>query len=264
MKRFTLILAVMMSWGCSHADSEAEVKEAVEAKAEQVVAETKEMAKEMVNEEVSDKVAEVKESVVEKAEAAVSQAAQVSKFQPGIHYRVINPAYSTDSEEVVVYEFFAYTCPACATFEPYMEKLETEMPENAKVVRIPVANPRFLQFAQAYYTFEALGIAEQAHGPMFEAIHQHRKQFRTIDEIAVWVAGSFGVEKEKFLSTAKSFMVDGQIRKGMQMSQAMGVTATPTLVTNGKFVPNTNALKTRNDLIEVTMELVNQELAAMK
>jgi len=101
------------------------------------------------------------------------------------------------------------------------------------------------------------------HGPMFEAIHQHKKQFRTIDEIAVWAASSFGVDKAKFLSTAKSFVVDGQIRKGMKMLQAMGVGSTPTLVTNGKFIPNTDVLRARNDLIEVTLFLVNQELDSM-
>ena len=275
MKKITLILAVMMFWGCSQADSQAEVKEEVKAKAEQVVAEkteaAKDMAKEMVEAEVSEKVADataaVKEEVKEKAVAAVSQVAQAAKadYQAGIHYRVINPAYNNEADEVVVYEFFGYTCPHCATFEPYMKKLESDLPEGAKIVRVPVVfGKQWEPYAKAYYTFEALGMTKEAHGPMFDAIHQHRKQFRTIDEIAVWAASSFGVEKDKFLSTAKSFMVDGQVRKGMQMLQAMGVTSTPTLVTNGKFVPNNKALKTRNDVIDITMHLVNQELAAMK
>lgn len=276
MKKITLIFAVMMFWGCSQADSQADVKEEVKAKAEQVVTEkteaAKDMAKEMVDKEVSEKMADVKEAVTaevqEKTAAAVSQVAQVAdaaKFQAGIHYRVINPAYETESDEVIVYEFFGYTCPHCATFEPYMKKLEKELPENSKIVRVPVVfGKQWQPFAQAYYTFEALGITDKAHGPMFDAIHQHRKQFRTIDEIAVWASSSFDVDKEKFLSTAKSFMVDGQVRKGMQMLQAMGVTSTPTLVTNGKFVPNNNAIKSRNDILEITKQMVNQELAAMK
>jgi len=235
MKKITLILLTMFIWGCSQAHEQEVVEEAKAA--------TKEV--------VTDSEAKVAESVA---------------YQAGIHYRVINPAYETETDaEVVVYEFFGYTCPHCATFEPYMKKLESELPENAKLVRIPVVfGKQWEPFAQAYYTFEAMGIVDQVHGPMFEAIHQHKKQFRSIDEIAVWVASSFGVDKDKFLSTAKSFMIDGQVRKGMQMLEAMGVTSTPTLVTNGKFVPNNEALKTRNGIIEATIFLVKQELDAMK
>ena len=257
MKKITLIMSIMFIWGCSQAQDEA----VTEAKAE---------VKETVSKQVEAVQTAAKEQVTEVADEAKAAMAQVveapkADFQAGIHYQVINPAYNTNNDsEVVVYEFFGYPCPHCATFEPYMKKLEAEMPANAKLVRVPVVfGKQWQPFAQAYYTFEAMGIVDQVHGPMFEAIHQHKKQFRSIDEIAVWAASSFGVDKDKFLSTAKSFMIDGQIRKGMQMLQAMGVTSTPTLVTNGKFVPNNKALKSRNDIITITQFLVNQELDAM-
>ncbi len=271
MKKLTLILSVILFWGCSQADSQAEAKAEVKAKTEQAVAEKTDAAKTAVKEAVTEKVTAATETakakLKEQTAATVSQVTQPKvDFQPGIHYRVINPAYNTNAEnEVIVYEFFGYTCPHCATFEPYMKKLEAELPENSKIVRVPVVFGRQWEpFAKAYYTFEAMGIIDKAHEPMFEAIHQHRKQFRTVDEIAVWAASSFGVDKDKFLSTAKSFMIDGQVRKGMQMVQAMGVQSTPTLVTNGKYVPNNKALKTRNDVIDITKHLINQELQAMK
>ncbi len=280
MKKITLILSVMFIWGCSQANDHAAVEEA-KTVANEVVSEKVETMKADVVEKASDKVASMaKETVSDQVKAAKAgtfekvsnqvkasseKVANSADYQAGIHYRIINPAYDTNTdEEVVIYEFFGYTCPHCATFEPYMKKLESEMPENAKLVRVPVVfGKQWEPFAKAYYTFEALGITEQAHGPMFDAIHQHKKQFRTVDEIAAWAASSFDVDKEKFLSTAESFVVDGQVRKGMKMLQAMGVTSTPTLVTNGKFVPNNKALKTRNDIIEVTQFLVNQELDSM-
>ena len=249
MKMITLIFSIMLIWGCSQANDQ------------DVVEEAKVAAKEVVAEQAEA----VKAEAMDKAKEAVNVVAEKAAYQAGIHYQVINPAYDTENgKEVVVYEFFGYTCPHCATFEPYMKKLEAELPENAKLVRIPVVfGKQWQPFAQAYYTFEAMGIVNQVHGPMFEAIHQHKKQFRTIEEIAVWVAASYGVNKDEFLSTAKSFMIDGQVRKGMQMLQVMGVTSTPTLVTNGKFRPNAKALKTRNDIIEITQFLVKQELDAM-
>lgn len=267
MKKFTLILSIMMIWGCSQAQDEADTKveakkvvseqaDAVQAEAKEKIVKTIDQAKEASEEKVKDA---AKSAMAKKVEAPKAD------YQAGIHYQVINPAYDTGTDkEVLVYEFFGYPCPHCATFEPYMDKLHKELPENAKIVRVPVVfGKQWEPFAQAYYTFEAMDIVDQVHGPMFEAIHQHKKQFRSIDAIAVWAASSFGVDKDKFLSTAKSFMVDGQVRKGMQMLQAMGVTSTPTLVTNGKYLPNAKALKARNDVVEITKYLVNKELEAM-
>lgn len=259
MKKITLILSVMLIWGCSQAENQAETKEAVKAEVKEQVEAVKEKASEAVEtvEAVTEAAADVAETVKEEVQEA--------KFQPGIHYGVINPAYETNTDDqVVIYEFFGYLCPHCATFEPYMKKLESELPEHVKVVRVPVVfYPQWKPYAQAYYTFEAMGLVDTAHEAMFNAIHQHKKQFRTIEEIAVWAAGSFNVDKDKFLSTAKSFMIDGQIRKGMQMMQAMGVSSTPTLVTNGKFVPNSKAFKTRDALIDVTTYLAEMEAENM-
>ncbi len=245
MKSFTLFISVMLFWGCSQAENQEEVKAAVKAEAKEVVAE---------------QVAEIKEAVSDKITEKAT-----AKYQPGIHYQVLNPAWDTKSEDaVIVYEFFSYMCQHCATFEPYMHKLDSQLPKNARIVRVPVVfYPQWKPYAQAYYTFEAMGLVGSAHEGMFKAIHQHKKQFRTIDEIAEWVAKSYGVNKDEFLSTAKSFMVDGQIRKGMQMMQAMGVSSTPTLITNGKYTPNTKALKSRQDLIDVTDYLVDVELEGM-
>lgn len=256
MKKFTLILSVMLIWGCSQAnDQAADVKEQVNKK---VVAEVKDQAEAVVA-EVKDQT----EAITDTATAVVDNVADAveAKYQPGIHYQVINPAWDTETEdEVVVYEFFSYMCAHCASFEPYMKKLERDLPEHAKLMRIPVVfYPQWKPAAQAYYTFEAMGLVDQAHEAMFTAIHQYKKQFRTIEEIADWAAGSFGVDKEQFLSTSKSFMIDGQIRKGMQMMQAMGISSTPTLITNGKYTPNSKAFKTREEVISVTTYLVNLE-----
>ena len=258
MKRFTLILSVMLIWGCSQANDQAEVQEAVKAEAQAVV----EDAVEATVDAVESTVDAVETTVDEVVETVANKSAQ---FQAGINYSVINPAWETGSDDqVVVYEFFSYMCAHCASFEPYMKKLESELPAHAKVVRIPVVfYPQWKPYAQAYFTFESMGIADKAHEAMFAAIHQYKKQFRTIEEIAEWTASSFNVDKDQFLSTANSFMIDGQVRKGMQMMQAMGVSSTPTLVTNGKYLPNAKSFATRDEILDVTQYLVSLEAEDM-
>jgi thiol:disulfide interchange protein DsbA len=253
MNKTLLIFSVVLFWGCSQANDQAEVKEAVK---EQVTAEV---------ETAAEQVAEVAEAIESSVESVAGEVADAMDFQPGIHYQVINPAWDTKSEDqVLVYEFFSYMCQHCASFEPYMKKLEHNMPEHGKVVRVPVVfYPQWKPFAQAYYTFEAMDLVDKAHGAMFAAIHQHRKPLRSIEDIATWVSSSFGVDKDQFLSTANSFMIDGQIRKGMQMMQAMGVSTTPTLVTHGKYKPNNKALRTRDEVLDVTLYLVDMEAENM-
>ncbi len=279
MKKLILLLAVTLIWGCSQAN---ESETAVKEQATETTQAVKQDVQEKINKEVDEAVAEQSDNAKQQAEEVVEQVSDkltdghdhshdngqesasspTTDYQAGIHYNVITPAWDTGSDDVVIYEFFSYMCPHCNTFQPYVKKLEDDLPEGIRVQRVPVVfYPQWKPYAQAYYTFEAMDMLDQAHGPFFAAIHQHKKRFRNIEEVADWVTASFSVDRDKFLSTAKSFMIDGQIRKGMQMMQAMNVTSTPTLVINGKYTPNGQQMKTREDIINVAEALALQEAA---
>lgn len=275
MKKLILLMAITLIWGCSQAN-ESDTESAVNQQADQKTQEVKQEASKKINKEVKEVVTEKSDEAMEKVEEATEEVtdnlhdghshaqpastSDTSDYQAGIHYNVITPAWDTGSDDVVVYEFFSYMCPHCNTFQPYVKRLEDDLPEGIRLQRIPVVfYPQWRPHAQAYYTFEAMDILDQVHAPFFAAIHQHKKRFRNIEDVADWAAASFNVDKDKFLSTAKSFMVDGQIRKGMQMMQAMNVTSTPTLVVNGKYSPNTQQMRSRNDIIKVAEALALKE-----
>jgi len=272
MRKLILLLAVTLIWGCSQAN-ESETETVVKEQAAETTQAVKQELKQKISEEVDEAVAEQSAEAKEEAKQVVEKVADkmshnhahnesaASDYQAGIHYNVITPAWDTGSDDVVVYEFFSYMCAHCNTFQPYMKKLENDLPEGIKVQRVPVVfYPQWRPQAQAYYTFEAMDLLDQVHAPFFAAIHQHKKRFRNIEEVADWVSGSFNVDRDKFLSTANSFMIDGQIRKGMQMMQAMNVTSTPTLVVNGKYTPNREQMKSRQDEIDVAEALAIKEM----
>lgn len=275
MKKLILLLAITLIWGCSQANDSATentAKEQANKAVQSAQSEVKKELKKEVNDAVAEQTAEAEKKAEKKAEAVAekvadkldhnhaNETAAAADYQAGIHYNVITPAWDTGSDDVVVYEFFSYMCGHCNTFQPYMKKLESNLPEGIQVQRVPVVfYPQWKPYAQAYYTFEAMDLVEQAHASFFAAIHQHKKRFRDIEEVADWVAGSFNVDRDKFLSTANSFMVDGQIRKGMHMMQAMNVSSTPTLVVDGKFKPNNDQMRSRNDIIKVVEALAIQE-----
>jgi thiol:disulfide interchange protein DsbA len=192
------------------------------------------------------------------SEAKVLNATQ-NKYQAGLHYDLINPAWPGRTEEPVVYEFFSYMCPGCNAFEPIMQELKGQISETQTIIRVPVAfYSQWEPHAKAYHALQMMGELEQAHEALFAAIHKFKKPLRTLPDIAAWLSNSFAIDEQKFLSTAQSFAVDAQIRKDKQMVKAMGIGTVPTLVVNGRFKLNFDQLKTPANILDATVQLLNQ------
>ena len=163
--------------------------------------------------------------------------AQQEKFQEGVHYFSLNQAPSqTDFDTIEVTEIFSYACSHCNTFEPYVQNWKKNKPANAKLTRIPVVfgNRSYEMMARAYIAADMLGIVEETHVALMDAIWKERKQFRTLDQLADFYAG-FGVEKSAFLAHYQSFAADSQLRKDQRDVLQFGITGTPSLVVNRKY-----------------------------
>ncbi len=184
-------------------------------------------------------------------------------FVEGGDYNTLSTPYDTEnSEQVVVYEFFGYTCPHCYTFEPYLNKWLENKPDYVEFVRIPMNfQPSWANFQQAYLTAQVMGVAEQAHPLLFKAIHEEHKPLRTLDAIAQWYADTTGVDKDAFLSTSDSFILDSKLRKADGMGFKMQITSTPTLVINGKYKAAKG--KNRDEIMEILDFLIDKEAKSM-
>ncbi len=191
--------------------------------------------------------------------------AQQEKYQEGVHYfKIVQPPVQTDSDSIEVIEVFSYACSHCNTFEPYMQSWESNKPDNVTLSRIPVGFGRraWELLAQGYITAELMGIAEQSHVPMMDAIWKQRRQFRTVDDLADFYSG-FGVTKETFVSTFKSFATDSMMRKSQRDAQLFGVTGTPTLVVDRQYrVGSSQAVANFDAMLDVVDFLIAKELAA--
>ena len=198
-------------------------------------------------------------------QAQTKAQAKPQAYNEGLQYTVLDPAYDTeDKDHVVVYEFFGYKCPHCAHFQPFIKPWHEKLPKYVKLVRVPVVfQPGWDILAKAYHTAETMGIAEKTHQAMFDAIHKKHIRFRSIEQIATWYNENFGVDKDAFLSTANSFMIDSKMRKAKNMMRTMKVTSTPTLIINGKYKPNVKALGSNNALIDMATFLADKEAKAM-
>jgi thiol:disulfide interchange protein DsbA len=209
---------------------------------------------------------------------AISAAAQGADFQAGKHYTVIPQAQRTNVApgKVEVMEVFSYGCPACNAFRATMRKLKTSLPANAQLVYLPAswhAEENWPLLQRAYFTAQALGVADKAHDALYDAIwtsgelsamepgstNRLKSQLPTIEDIAKFYQRATGVKAADFVATSKSFGVDLKMRQADNQITAMQVPSTPTLVVNGKYRVNNENLKGADEIIEVVKFLVAKE-----
>lgn len=181
----------------------------------------------------------------------------------GTDYFVISGGqpYQASPGKIEVVEVFGYTCPHCAEFEPLVSAWADKLPADVQFT--PVAAPFggiWLPYAKAFYTAQAMGLAEKSHDAVFRALHLDRTlpPQPTPEQLGEYYA-QFGADPQQFASTMQSFAINAKVNRAQQFLQRSGVDSTPTMVVAGKYrVPVT---KDFNDLLRVTEHLVARERA---
>ena len=131
---------------------------------------------------------------------------------------------------------FSYLCTHCNTFDPYVESWLKRKPADVAFQRYPAVFGResWELYARAYVTAQLMNAPDEAHVALMDRIWKEKDMMRNMDQLATFYT-QFGLNKEKFLSTSRSFAVDGKLRKDQAMIQAWGIRGTPSLVLNGKY-----------------------------
>ena len=184
-------------------------------------------------------------------------------YQEGLHYTLIDqaPANSGDTQEVT--ELFSYLCTHCYTFEPYVDSWVKRKPENVNFRRIPVVFGRssWELYARGYVTAGMMDLPDEAHMALMDRLWKEKKIIRSMDELAEFYS-QFGADKEKFLSTSRSFAVDGKLRKDQLLVQTYGIRGTPSMVVNGRYRVSGNAAVPSFDaILDIVDYLIEMDAA---
>lgn len=194
------------------------------------------------------------------AAASLAGAAFSQSFEEGVHFeRIEGPDVEDSDGQVEVVEVFSYLCPHCRNFHPVITEWAETLPDHVEYRRVPVLFQRGLEpFVRAYYTAEAMGILEESHGALFEALHDERQNIRTLDDL-VEFHSQFGVEAGEFRSTARSFSVDSKVRQTNAQVGRWQVRATPSVVINDKWRISPRRGGSFDEMIDVINHLVEKE-----
>lgn len=197
------------------------------------------------------------------AALAVASPAHSQQFEEGVHFERISGPDVVDSDGTVeVAEIFSYTCPHCKTFEAFLGPWQEQLPGHVEFRRVPIPLGRGGEpFVRAYYTAEVLGILDQSHEALFNALHEERRPIRTVDDLAEFHS-QFGVDAEEFESTANSFPVESRTRMGNASAGKWQVRSTPTLVINGKYRVSPRQGGSFEEMLQVADMLIERELEA--
>ncbi|WIG57135.1 MAG: hypothetical protein OJF61_002923 [Rhodanobacteraceae bacterium] len=199
------------------------------------------------------------------------------------YFAIQNPQPTNQPDKVVVTEVFSFGCPACNQFEPYIDKLRAELPAGAVLEFLPASwhpNEDWPVFQRAFFAAQALGIDnKQSHDAVFKAIWGPNGTLATYDpatqrpkaeanlpkleDVAKFYA-QFGAKPADFIATANSFAVNLQMKRADQQIMAWGTDSTPTLVIDGKWRLTPASAKGAQQAVDLTLYLVNKELAAKK
>lgn len=163
--------------------------------------------------------------------AATPAPAVTTAFTEGKEYVKLAPPKNTPAPTgaLEVVEVFSYGCPHCAEFAPYMDKLRAELPKGTQVSYMPaVFNASWVPYAQAYYAARQLGVFEQTHDALFQAMLE-RYPLNSLEDLAAFYA-RHGVDQKKFIAAATDAETARQMAVDQKTEMGWGIDATPTLV----------------------------------
>jgi thiol:disulfide interchange protein DsbA len=195
----------------------------------------------------------------------------------GVNYFLVQPPRPTSVApgKVEVTEVFSYACPACNIFQPTMRKLKQSLPANAVVDYLPAAfntAEDWPMFQLAYVTAQVLGVDQQTHDAMFDAVWKGgdlsitdsstrnlKSRMPSIEDAAKFYNQHGGVPVDKFVAASKSFSADVKVRTDQDLIMAYKVDRTPTIIVNGKYRLYVESAGGTDQLVELVKYLVAKE-----
>jgi len=152
-------------------------------------------------------------------------------------FKIINPPQPTEPDKVEVIEFFWYGCPHCYHLEPVLNAWLKGIPKDVVFKRVPASQGGWTNLAQMYYTVEAMGLLDQLHTKIFEAIHRDSINLGNKKLRDEWLAKQ-GVDVAKYNEVEKSFSVMTKLQRSKQLGEAYKIDSVPQLIVNGKYLVN--------------------------
>ena len=174
-------------------------------------------------------------------------------------YVQISTEKQQESKDIIIYEFFWYGCPHCYNLEPTMDRIEADLDNDTKVVKLPVAlRESWIPHAKLYYALKQMDKIDQVHNLIFEEIHLEDNRLNTEQQMIDFL-GKHGIDTDKFIEKYNSFGTEARIKKASNLAKKYQIDSVPTIIINGKFLTSGSYVSSYDELYGVVNLLVERE-----
>ena len=192
---------------------------------------------------------------------ATGASAADEPYQLNKQYVEVNQAVApADPKKVKVQEFFWFGCPHCRAFEPSIEEWLKKKPAYVDFERVPnsLGRPVGELHQRAFYVAQVLGIEDKIVGPMFDGLKKVEEgdaALTTPEDIDALFTKVAGTKPGSFLSMADNFAIEGKVQQADQLAMNYGVTGTPTVVVDGRWLTDLGKAGGDDGLVKVVQFL---------
>ena len=174
-------------------------------------------------------------------------------------YVQISNQKQTESDKIVIYEFFWYGCPHCYNIEPTINNIESNLDKDTILIKVPVAlRDSWELHAKAYYALQQMKLDDNLHEKVFAEIHINSNRLDTKEKLANFIREE-GYDADKFLKILDSFGTEIRIKKASRLANQYQIKSVPTLVINGKYKTSGSHVSSYQELYDVVQLLVDKE-----
>ena len=182
-----------------------------------------------------------------------------AEFVAGKNYTVIDkPVETATGAKVEVRELFWYFCPHCFSVHPLLDNWLQTMDSSAQLVLQPAVFPGWEYGASFYYVLEELGEVNRLHGPLFDAIHVQKLNFKTQQDFVTWLTLN-GIDEVRANKVYESFAVKVAVNKAKANTYKYRITGVPAFIVNGKYIVNATSAGSEEKIFEVLDYLIQKE-----
>ncbi len=174
-------------------------------------------------------------------------------------YIQISNQKQTESDKIVIYEFFWYGCPHCYNLEPTMGRIESNLEKDTILVKVPVAlRDTWESHAKAYYALQQMNLDDNLHEKIFTEIHINSNRLDTQEKLTQFIEDE-GYNSKRFSEIFDSFGTDLRVKKASRLANQYQITSVPTLIINGKYKTSGSFVSSYEELYDVVQLLINKE-----
>ena len=174
-------------------------------------------------------------------------------------YIQISNQTQTESDKIVIYEFFWYGCPHCYSMEPTINDIESNLDKDTILVKVPVAlRDSWELHAKVYYTLQQMKLDDNLHEKVFAEIHVNGNRLDTQEKLADFIKEE-GYDADKFLNILDSFGTEIRVKKASRLANQHQIKSVPTLIINGKYKTSGSHVSSYEELYDVVQLLVDKE-----